>query len=159
VAPPARDLSFDLRQHHGVETPEHVDVRLELAGVGSRLAAAVLDTFLIWLAVLGLLLVNDLFMGTASEASSWATAVLILLAFLVAAALAAVGVPAPGAAAALAVLVPLLDLAALPCFSLSLALSPALSLSLGAAACCWLLVPVKTPSRSSSIASSVSCPR
>lgn len=82
MAPPARDLSFDLRQHHGVETPEHVDVRLELAGVGSRLAAAVLDTFLIWLAVLGLLLVNDLFTGAASEASSWATALLILLAFL-----------------------------------------------------------------------------
>src|SRR5437870_1312103 len=33
----ARDL--DLRQHHGVETPEHVDVRFELAGVGSRVAA------------------------------------------------------------------------------------------------------------------------
>src|SRR2546430_8592 len=33
----ARDL--DLRQHHGIETPEHVDVQFELAGVGSRLAA------------------------------------------------------------------------------------------------------------------------
>jgi len=82
VAPPARDLSFDLRQHHGVETPEHVDVRLELAGVGSRLAAAVLDTLLIWLAVLGLVLVNASFMSDASEASSWGTAILILLGFL-----------------------------------------------------------------------------
>ena len=82
MAPPARDLSFDLRQHHGVETPEHVDVRLELAGVGSRLAAAVLDTLLIWLAVLGLVLVNASFMSDASEASSWGTAILILLGFL-----------------------------------------------------------------------------
>jgi uncharacterized membrane protein SpoIIM required for sporulation/uncharacterized RDD family membrane protein YckC len=82
VARPARDLSFDLRQHHGVETPEHVDVRLELAGVGSRLAAATLDTLLIWVAVLGLVLVNDLFVSVASEAGSWGTAILILLGFL-----------------------------------------------------------------------------
>ena len=82
MAPPARDLSFDLRQHHGVETPEHVDVRLELAGVGSRLAAATLDTLLIWVAVLGLVLVNDLFVSVASEAGSWGTAILILLGFL-----------------------------------------------------------------------------
>jgi len=41
MAASARDL--DLRQHHGVETPEHVDVRFELAGVGSRMAAGLLD--------------------------------------------------------------------------------------------------------------------
>ena len=82
MTPPARDLWFDLRQHHGVETPEHVDVRLELAGVGSRLAAAVLDTLLIWMAALGLVLVNASFMSGTSEASSWATAVMILLVFL-----------------------------------------------------------------------------
>src|SRR5205809_48606 len=39
MAASARDL--DLRQHHGVETPEHVDVQFELAGVGSRMAAVV----------------------------------------------------------------------------------------------------------------------
>ena len=82
MAPPARDLSFDLRQHHGVETPEHVDVRLELAGVGSRLAAAVLDTLLIWLAVIGLVFVNAALISGASEASSWGTAIVILLMFL-----------------------------------------------------------------------------
>ena len=82
MAPPARDLSFDLRQHHGVETPEHVDVRLELAGVGSRLAAAVLDTLLIWLAVIGLAFVNAALISGASEASSWGTAIVILLMFL-----------------------------------------------------------------------------
>lgn len=57
-------------------------MRLELAGVGSRLAAAVLDTLLIWMAALGLVLVNASLMSGASEASSWATAVMILLVFL-----------------------------------------------------------------------------
>jgi uncharacterized membrane protein SpoIIM required for sporulation/uncharacterized RDD family membrane protein YckC len=51
----ARDL--DLRQHHGVETPEHVEVRFELAGVGSRVAAGLLD-FLLWLLGLMLLLLG-----------------------------------------------------------------------------------------------------
>jgi len=37
MPPSARDL--DLRQHHGVETPEHVDVQFELAGVGVARAA------------------------------------------------------------------------------------------------------------------------
>src|SRR5258708_39724387 len=50
MPPSARDL--DLRQHHGVETPEHVDVQFELAGVGSRVAAGLLD-----LLVQGLVLV------------------------------------------------------------------------------------------------------
>ena len=50
--------------------------------LGSRLAAAVLDTLLIWLAVLVLVLVNASFLSGASEASSWGTAILILLGFL-----------------------------------------------------------------------------
>src|SRR5881409_1889821 len=79
----ARDL--DLRQHHGVETPEHVDVRFELAGVGSRVAAGLLDLLLL---LLGLLLV---WLGGTTIASDitpphgtargWVTAVLILLTF------------------------------------------------------------------------------
>src|SRR6266566_7481639 len=79
----ARDL--DLRQHHGVETPEHVDVRFELAGVGSRVAAGLLDLLLL---LLGLLL---LWLGGTTIASDitpphgtargWVTAVLILLTF------------------------------------------------------------------------------
>src|SRR6267378_3308635 len=48
----ARDL--DLRQHHGIETPEHVDVQFELAGVGSRLAAGLLDLLLLVLGLLAL---------------------------------------------------------------------------------------------------------
>jgi len=42
----------DLRQQLGVETPEHVEVHLELAGVGSRTAAAFLDTVLLNLGVI-----------------------------------------------------------------------------------------------------------
>ena len=83
MAPPARDLSSDLRQHHGVETPEHVDVRLELAGVGSRLAAAVLDTIVLWFAALILIFVRGAIRTAgASELTGWATAILILLGFL-----------------------------------------------------------------------------
>src|SRR2546427_630269 len=78
----ARDL--DLRQHHGVETPEHVDVRFELGGVGSRVAAGLLDLLLVWLGlrllwVGGGAIVSDIVPhGTAS---GWLTAGLILLTF------------------------------------------------------------------------------
>src|SRR5438132_14355315 len=78
----ARDL--DLRQHHGVETPEHVDVRFELAGVGSRVAAGLLELLLVWLGLMllwvgGGAIVSDIVPhGTAS---GWLTAGLILLTF------------------------------------------------------------------------------
>jgi uncharacterized membrane protein SpoIIM required for sporulation/uncharacterized RDD family membrane protein YckC len=83
VTPSARDL--DLRQHHGVETPEHVDVHFELAGVGSRLAAGLLDFGLIWLGLLllvmlyGAILGGDL--GGPDDLRGWAAAVVILLFF------------------------------------------------------------------------------
>jgi uncharacterized membrane protein SpoIIM required for sporulation/uncharacterized RDD family membrane protein YckC len=38
---------FDLRQHLEVETPEHVVLDLEIAGVGSRLLAAVIDSAIV----------------------------------------------------------------------------------------------------------------
>jgi uncharacterized membrane protein SpoIIM required for sporulation/uncharacterized RDD family membrane protein YckC len=41
---PAGSGSRDFRQHIEVETPEHVVIDLEIAGVGSRLLAAVVDT-------------------------------------------------------------------------------------------------------------------
>jgi uncharacterized membrane protein SpoIIM required for sporulation/uncharacterized RDD family membrane protein YckC len=81
--PSARDPSPpDLRQHHGVETPEHVEVRLELAGVGSRMAAAVLDTILLYLSLLLVILVGS----KAADAiggvvGGWFTAFLVLLLF------------------------------------------------------------------------------
>ena len=79
--PSARDPSpLDLRQHHGVETPEHVEVRLELAGVGSRMAAAILDTFLLYLSLLLLALVGGKVLGAGlGAAGSWFLAVIILL--------------------------------------------------------------------------------
>src|SRR3989454_5827219 len=79
----ARDL--DLRQHHGVKTPEHVDVRFELAGVGSRVAAGLLDLLLLCLGLLllwvgGGTIVSDI-ASPHGMASGWLTAGLILLTF------------------------------------------------------------------------------
>src|SRR6266478_1827688 len=85
VPPSARDL--DLRQHHGVETPEHVDVQFELAGVGSRVAAGLLDLLFQGLALIALwigggALVGGLF-SPRGMAQSWFSAVMILLTFCV----------------------------------------------------------------------------
>jgi uncharacterized membrane protein SpoIIM required for sporulation/uncharacterized RDD family membrane protein YckC len=80
--PSARDPApLDLRQHHGVETPEHVEVRLELAGVGSRMAAAVLDTILVYLSLLLLILVGSNVADLGGAAGGWLMAVFILLLF------------------------------------------------------------------------------
>ena len=81
--PSARDPApIDLRQHHGVETPEHVEVRLELAGVGSRMAAAVLDTIIIYLSLLAITLVGGRVWGAGlGAAGSWFLALLILLVY------------------------------------------------------------------------------
>jgi len=83
----ARDL--DLRQHHGVETPEHVDFRFELAGVGSRMAAALLDLLIIWIGLLILVFVYSAVMGgglglagRGGATRGWVGAFFILLFFL-----------------------------------------------------------------------------
>ena len=82
MAASARDL--DLRQHHGVETPEHVDVQFELAGVGSRMAAGLLDLLFLVLALLVLGIgggaIGDT-LASGSMARSWLSAVMILLTF------------------------------------------------------------------------------
>src|SRR2546427_565748 len=79
----ARDL--DLRQHHGVETPEHVDVQFELAGVGSRLAAGLLELLLLCLGLLvlwrgGGAIVGAVF-SSGGTTQGWLTAAMIILAF------------------------------------------------------------------------------
>src|SRR5216683_1694050 len=83
MAPSARDL--DLRQHHGVETPEHVDVQFELAGVGSRLAAGLLDLLLLSIGLFALWISVEAIVGSlvASRgmARSWLSAAMILLTF------------------------------------------------------------------------------
>src|SRR5438552_11573635 len=68
-----------LRQQHQVEAPEHVELRLELAGVGSRTAAVALDSLIIY----GVLLLTAIVLGSVfsldSVAGGWASALLILL--------------------------------------------------------------------------------
>ncbi len=79
----ARDLSAppDLRQRLGVETPEHVEVHLELAGLGSRTAAAALDTLLVMLGLWLLAIVAQSLGGEGMHglAQAWIVGVLILL--------------------------------------------------------------------------------
>src|SRR5437867_5894179 len=82
MAASARDL--DLRQHHGIETPEHVDVQFELAGVGSRLAAGLLDLLLLFLGLLALWIGGGAIIGSVSAAPgmrSWLSAGMIILTF------------------------------------------------------------------------------
>jgi len=74
----------ELRQQLDIETPEHVAVRLELAGVGSRAAAALVDTVIVVV-----LLVLLQFAGGATGLwhlgaglAGWVLAVVILLSFL-----------------------------------------------------------------------------
>src|SRR5258705_9939943 len=82
MAASARDL--DLRQHHGVETPEHVEVQFELAGVGSRMAAGLLDVLFLVLALLVVVIgggaIGDT-LAARSVARSWLSAGMILLSF------------------------------------------------------------------------------
>ena len=70
----------DLRQQLGVETPEHVEVHLELAGVGSRTAAAFFDTVLLNLGVILIVLVART-IGTrlSGAVEGWLMAALVLL--------------------------------------------------------------------------------
>jgi len=70
----------DLRQQLGVETPEHVEVHLELAGVGSRTAAAFADTVLLNLGVI-LIVVVARTIGTrlSGAVEGWLMAALVLL--------------------------------------------------------------------------------
>lgn len=79
MAPPRAPLQ--LRQEHGVETPEHVEVRLELAGVGSRTAAWLIDMALV--TVVSLLVLSGVLAAGRlrewSEAVRWWLAILILL--------------------------------------------------------------------------------
>src|SRR6266480_1604090 len=83
MAASARDL--DLRQHHGVETPEHVDVQFELAGVGSRMAAGLLDLLFLFILLMVLWIGGGAVVAGVSTprgtAAGWLTAVVILISF------------------------------------------------------------------------------
>jgi uncharacterized membrane protein SpoIIM required for sporulation/uncharacterized RDD family membrane protein YckC len=84
VSTPARGPApLDLRERHGIETPEHVDVHLELAGVGSRAAAFVLDALLLFIGLV-LLLWSGASLESATSAGtprSVMSAVMILILF------------------------------------------------------------------------------
>jgi len=66
---------FDYRQHLEVETPEHVVLDYEVAGVGSRALAALTD----WLLIALLALIGSLSMGLWRGVSSWVFALQLLL--------------------------------------------------------------------------------
>ncbi|MDQ3137307.1 MAG: stage II sporulation protein M [Gemmatimonadota bacterium] len=61
--PAPRDAPPDYRQHLEIETPEHVTLDLEIAGVGSRALAGVLDMLLLAGASLAVLLVFGILAG------------------------------------------------------------------------------------------------
>jgi uncharacterized membrane protein SpoIIM required for sporulation/uncharacterized RDD family membrane protein YckC len=61
-----------------VETPEHVEVRFELAGLGSRAAAAMTDLVLISLLLVPLQIATDQ-LGLKSALGRWASALIYLL--------------------------------------------------------------------------------
>jgi uncharacterized membrane protein SpoIIM required for sporulation/uncharacterized RDD family membrane protein YckC len=78
TAPPRAPL--DLRQEHDVETPEHVVVRLELAGVGSRTAAMLLDLVVLTVSLTALNVVTIWALRLdRAPLAGWVIAVLILL--------------------------------------------------------------------------------
>ena len=66
---------LDYRQHLRVETPEHVVLDYEIAGVGSRTLAAFLD----WLILFALSLIGLLGLGLWQGISGWLLAVQLLL--------------------------------------------------------------------------------
>jgi uncharacterized membrane protein SpoIIM required for sporulation/uncharacterized RDD family membrane protein YckC len=71
---------LDYRQHLEVETPEHVILDYEIAGLGSRTLAAAAD----WLIVIVLGLAATLSLGLWKDASStWFAAVLVLVLFAI----------------------------------------------------------------------------
>lgn len=68
----------DYQQHLEIETPEHVVLDLEVAGIGSRALAAVLDTLILVGGSIGLMLVLSFLAGNGVTFGSWGTALLAL---------------------------------------------------------------------------------
>ena len=66
-----------LTQHLAIETPEHVRLEHEIAGLGSRAAAAVIDQSIIAVMILALLLLR----GVSGVGGNWTGALAVLAAF------------------------------------------------------------------------------
>jgi uncharacterized membrane protein SpoIIM required for sporulation/uncharacterized RDD family membrane protein YckC len=73
----------DYRQRLLVETPEHVTLDLEIAGVGSRALAALIDVLILVGSALGILLVLGIVAGFGVTIGSLGNAVLLLIGFAV----------------------------------------------------------------------------
>jgi uncharacterized RDD family membrane protein YckC/uncharacterized membrane protein SpoIIM required for sporulation len=68
----------DYQQHLEIETPEHVVLDLEVAGIGSRALAAVLDMLILMGGSIGLVVVLSFLAGYGVTFGSWGTALLAL---------------------------------------------------------------------------------
>ena len=74
--------AFDLRQQHGVETPEHVVLSFELAGLGTRAAATAVDFAILfgaYMAMAVFFVVARVEEMWSSTLGSWGTAILVLV--------------------------------------------------------------------------------
>ncbi len=74
---------MDYRQHLEVETPEHVVLDLEIAGIGSRTLAAVLDMLILGGSVLAVVIVLAIFGGYGLTVGRLGGAILLLGGFVV----------------------------------------------------------------------------
>ncbi len=79
----AEPPSFDYRQHLELETPEHVVLDYEIAGVGSRAAAAILDWALVLALAFVVLFSLGLIGSTARLSGGWVGAVLIVVIYAI----------------------------------------------------------------------------
>lgn len=76
--PPRAATPPDFRQHLEVETPEHVVIDYEIAGLGSRALAAGLDTLVILLILLAIVIAMAL---AGRQGSRWGTALVVVAVF------------------------------------------------------------------------------
>ena len=81
--PALRGSPVDYRQHLEVETPEHVVLDLEIAGIGSRTLAAVLDMLILGGSVLAVVIVLAIFGGYGLTVGRLGGAILLLGGFVV----------------------------------------------------------------------------
>lgn len=79
--PQPRDAPADYRQHLEVETPEHVVLDLEIAGVGSRALAAMVDLLILVGGGVALLLLLGILGGFGLTLGRWGAALLLLAGF------------------------------------------------------------------------------
>ncbi|HEX3928755.1 MAG TPA: stage II sporulation protein M [Gemmatimonadales bacterium] len=68
----------DYRQHFAIETPEHVLLDYEVAGVGTRMLAALID----WTIIAVVLLIVDIVRLRLGSVSGWIAAIDVLLSFV-----------------------------------------------------------------------------